>query len=189
MNKIFKVFLIIFILFGFAFIPLNQAFAMKWNRSLVMIYIPQDETYAPKMRQAIAEWQKYTKKMSIMTTSQKRDLPLVEVETEFNKLIGENVKNSCSVSFAYSSNYFRHAKIVININETPEVLADSDKKQENDDEIYTVMLKSVGNMLGVPQSDDKRSVMYSCYEKGQKILPSDVDNFMNVYGWPVKKTN
>lgn len=172
---------------GVAILPLNTAFALKWNRSLVMIYIPKDETYASDMKKAVGEWQSKTKKMSIMVTPQVRDIPLVEVETIFNKLTSEDAKNKCTVNFSSTANYFRHAVITIDINENPEILADNEKKQENDAEIYAAMLKSVGLMLGVPESRDEKSVMYKTYEKGQSILPSDVENLMDVYGWGVKR--
>lgn len=183
MKKFFKLFLIFAILFGVFVMPLNSALAMKWNRALIIIYVPNDTVYDAMMKKAVAEWQGKTKKMSIVVTQQPRDLPLVEVDTTFNKLTGDNVKNACSVQFSTTANYFRHAKIVIDVNETPEILSDAEKKQENLDEIYAVMLKAVGQMLGVPESSDSASVMAKEYVKGQKLLPSDVDNFYKVYGW------
>ncbi|MBO7672704.1 hypothetical protein J6S88_04765 [bacterium] len=187
MKRLFKLLFIFFIFLGIAILPVNSAFALKWNRSLVMIYIPKDEPYAPDMKKAVNEWQSKTKKMSIMITPQVRDIPLVEVETVFNKISGENAQNKCAVTFSSTANYFRHAVITLDINNTPEILADPEKKQENDAEVYALMLKSVGLMLGVPESNDEKSVMYKEYKKGQSILPSDVENLMDVYGWGVKR--
>lgn len=186
MNKIFKILFIVFIFLGIAILPLNQALAEKWNKQFIMIYVPKDNKYDSPMLRAIGEWQKHTKKISLMTTQRPKDLPLVEVETVFESVTGEDAQNSCEVSFSYISKYFKHARIVITANESPEILEDASKKLANDYEIYALMLKSVGKMLGVPKSEDRRSVMFEMYIEGQTILPSDIDNLRSVYGWTQK---
>ena len=188
MNKFLKIFFVFTLLIGLLIVPLNQSFAQKWNKSFILVYIPKEEPYYEMMINAISEWDKTAgKKMSIMTTSQKRDIPIVEAETVFNVISGEDAKISGAVEFNSTTYYFRRAKMTINIVEPDETL-DEDAKKALKDETYAVMLKTTGKMLGVPDSTDENSIMFAEYKEGQQILPSDVENFKRVYGWlPPKK--
>ena len=179
---------ILSLLFVLLFISFTGAYALKWNRATIMIYVPKDEVYAPLMQSAVYQWQGYThRKLAFWITHEPRDLRLVEVETVFNKNTDANAANYGSVNYTASSNFYRHAKITININENPEILNNPEKNNENIAEIYTVMVKQVGKMLGVPESQDPNSAMYSKYQQGQKIMPSDCENLDKVYGWTANK--
>jgi len=185
MKSFLKIFLLIFMCFSFVFC--NQALAQKWNKSFIMIYVPKEEPYYGMMINAISEWDKTVgRKMAFMTTSQKRDIPIAEVETVFNIVSGEGAKISGAVEFNSTTYYFRHAKMTINIVEPDETL-DEDAKKALKDETYAVMLKTAGKMLGVPASADEKSVMFSEYKEGQKILASDKDNLYKLYNWAEPK--
>lgn len=181
MNKFLKIFLLIFVCFSFVFC--NQALAQKWNRTFLLIYVPKTEPYYGMMTDAIDEWIKCTgKKMSVMITIQKRDTAIAEAETEFNIISGEDAKISGAVEFSETANYYRHAKMVVNIVEPDESL-DEEAKKALKDETYATMLKTAGKMLGVPDSTDENSIMFVKYKEGQKILASDKDNFYKAYNW------
>ena len=189
MKNFLKIFLLIFMCFSFAFC--NQAFAQKWNKSFILIYVPNEEPYYGMMANAISEWGKTAGKRMIFTaTSQIRDVPIAEVETVFNILSGEDAKISGVVEFNSTTHYFRQAKMTINIVEPDETL-DEDAKKALNDETYTIMLKTVGKMLGMPDSADENSIMFPKYKEGQKILDSDKDNFYKVYDWakPIAPAN
>ena len=142
------------------------------------------------MKKAVSEWQSNIRKMFLTLSQYEKDFNVSDIDVVFNKSEAEDAKNSCAARPVLSaSNSFRHVKITVDINEYSEILNDPEKKQANDDEIYALMLKSVGLALGVPESDDENSVMFKEYKEGQKILPSDIDNMYNVYGWRINKTN
>ena len=171
-------------------LPLNTSFAAKWNRGNIVVYIPKDDTYDPMMKNAVSEWQGKIRKIFLTQSQYEKDLKVSDIDVVFNKLKSEDAENSCSAGVvSSSSNSFRHVKIVLNINESAEILNDTEKKQANSDEIYALMLKSVGLALGVPESTDENSVMFKEYKEGQKILPSDVENMYKVYGWRIPNSN
>ena len=184
MRKIF----ILLVLFCAVMLPINSSFAAKWNRASIVFYVPKDGTYDVMFKKAISEWQSKTRKIAFITAQNDRDLVLSDIDAVFKRLTAEDAKNSCAVGLAVTaSNHFRHVKITLNVNESPEILNDPEKKQANDDEIYALMLKSVGLSLGVPASTDENSVMFNEYKEGQKILQSDVENLYRVYNWPIRK--
>ena len=190
MKNLFKFIIGLLILTCAVFLPLNASYAAKWNRACILFYIPKDGTYDLMFKKAVSEWQSKTKKMAFVTSQLERDLNWVDIDASFNKLTSEDAKNSCAVGLTLTaSNHFKHVKITVNVNESPEILEDPEKKQENMNEIYALMLKSVGMALGVPASTDENSVMYKEYKEGQKLLPSDIENLYKNYGWPLPNSN
>lgn len=160
---------------------------MHWNKNMVMVYVPQDEAYASQISRAFKEWEgRLGRKIQFFQTSNPRDVRLVEVEVQFNQVSGEGAKNSGSTSLQGQTNAFRHGNIVINAIHDEEIEKDPVKKAKNEEEIYRVMLHEVGKVIGLQSSSNPKSVMADKIEEGQSILPEDIDNIYEIYGWPTR---
>lgn len=185
--KISKIILGLFLLLGLAvpaFAEVRQN-VPHWNKTLLMAYMQEGSEYAPLMQQAFKEWQGHLpRKLQFYFTSLERDIRLVEIDVQFNRVTGENAKNSGSTSLD-GQNYFRHASIVINTIYDEEIENDPAKKAKNEEEIYTVMLQQVGKVLGLQTSSNETSVMFAEPKEGQKILQEDIDNVYRIYGWRI----
>lgn len=161
---------------------------MHWNKNMVMIYVPQNVDYAPQISRAFREWEsRLGRKIQFFQTSNPRDLRLVEVEVQFNQVSGEGAKNTGSTTLQGQTNAFRHGNIVINAVYDEEIEKDPVKKAKNDEEIYRVMLHEVGRVIGLQSSSNPESVMFDKIEAGQTILPEDIDNIYQIYGWPARR--
>lgn len=182
--KVLKIILGLFLFLGFSFPVLAEpATAPHWNKNLLMVYMPSDSEYSATMQRAFREWQgNLPSKIQFYTTSSERDKRLVEIDVTFNVLEDAKAKNSGSTVLDGSVNY-RHGSIVINAVSNPEIEKDPKLKALNDEEIYAVMLREVGRVLGLPLSSNPQSVMNAEFATGQKILPEDVKSVCEIYGW------
>lgn len=161
---------------------------MHWNKNMVMVYVPQDESYTAPMARAFAEWEsKLGRKIQFFQTHNPRDIRLAEIEVQFNKVSGEGAKNTGSTNLQGQANAFRHANMVINAVYDEEIEKDPVKKAKNDEEIYRVMLHQVGKVIGLQSSANPESVMADKIQEKQAILPEDINNIYEIYGWPARR--
>lgn len=184
--KAWKLFVGLLLLSGLSMPVLAEG--MHWNKNMVMVYVPQEEGYTAQITRAFAEWEgKLGRKIQFFQTSNPRDVRLAEIEVQFNRVSGEGAKNTGSTNLQGQTNAFRHANIVINAVYDEEIEKDPQKKAKNDEEIYRVMLHEVGKVIGLPSSANPQSVMSDKIEEKQTILPEDIDNIYQIYGWPARR--
>lgn len=180
------------IIFGlFLFIGLGmQVFAQEpthWNKNMLMVYIPQDSEYSGAMAKAFREWEgKFSRKIQFIITNFNRDVRLAEIEVQFRQVSGEGAENSGSTTLTGQTNTYRHGTIVITTVYDEEIEKDPLKKAQNEEEIYRIMLHEVGKVMGLPSSDNGKSVMNDEIQAGQSILQEDVDKVYELYGWRAK---
>lgn len=184
--KAWRIILGLLLLSGFS-LPV-MAEGMHWNKNMVMVYVPQDQEYSPKITGAFREWEgRLGRKIQFFQTSNPRDIRLAEIEVQFNQVSGEGAKNSGSTNLQGQTNAFRHGNIVINAVYDEEIEKDPAKKAKNDEEIYRIMLHEVGKVIGLQSSSNPESVMCDKIEDGQSIQQEDIDNVYQLYGWPARR--
>lgn len=184
--KAIKILLGLFLLIGLTL----QVFAQEpthWNKNMLMVYIPEGNEYSTPMAKAFREWEgQFSRKIQFIITNFSRDVRLAEIEVRFNQVTGEGAKNSGSTTLSGQTNTYRHGTVVINTLYDAEIEKDPVKKAANDKEIYRIMMHEVGKVMGLPSSENPKSVMNDKIEDGQSILPEDVDKVYELYGWRAK---
>ncbi len=183
--KVFRIFLGLCLLIGLSMQVFAEG-AMRWNKNLLLIYMPANNEYTPLMSKAINEWEsKFSRKIHFIQTTNPKDVRIAEIQVIINQVSGADAKNSGETSLSGQVNTFRHAVITINTLYNEAIESDVKKKEANDNEIYRVMQHEVGKLMGLSVSTNPQSVMNKEIIEGQTILQEDIDNIYNLYGWGV----
>ena len=182
-----KIFTGVFLALALA-IP-SFAQGLHWNKNMIMVYMPAADEYTPMMQKAFKDWEgHFERKILYIMTTFYRDVRLADIEVRLNPVTGEGAKNSGNTALIPAADFIRHGVITINYINDEEIQSNPEKKAQNDAEIYRVMQHEVGKVMGLQNSDNINSVMFNKIEKGQSILPEDVQNLYVLYGWRATQT-
>ena len=163
----------------------------KWKKNMLLIYVPEHQ-YATMMNDAFADWQgRLKQKMQFYSTKYvkssnvKENESLVDISVQFGSVVSDDAENKGTTNLVLGrTGAIRKANIFIEIKEDPTLVQDPVKFAENEEEIYRIMLQQVGRSLGLTSSQNPNSVMNDEIQKGQIILPEDVEKLYNLYNWP-----
>lgn len=192
MRRIFKLFLSLLLAVGII-LTQQSVFANKvqpfqyWHSLFMIVYMPKDNEYSPLMQRAIGEWQaKLGKSVDFYFTDDAGDKLVATITVSFNSVTGENAKNSVTATCNKTPVLIKDAKIVVNAKNNSMSAEGSTTKDENDKELYSMMVHAVGVALGVPVSADENSIMYPERKGNQVITDADVQILKKLFVTPAQ---
>ena len=193
MIKSLKLFLSFLLITGFISMPQvvmadrGQLPPPHWHSLFMIVYSPVTE-YTPLMRDAFGEWQsKLGKEVEFYHTDNTGDQNAATIDISYNRIVGEDAKNSVVATCNKNEMIIKDAKIVVNAKYDPKFEEDANAREENEKELYAMMVHAVGVALGVPVSSDENSVMYSAVKENQTITEEDAKNVLKVFIFPKLK--
>lgn len=170
---------IIFIIFVFVFGTINKSqastttIAPHWQKSVITVYIPQDER-APSMRRAFNKWQTVTggklKFQFVNKGPADIDVAFIDKADGSDGPIG-------SYSLNIQGQKITKAEIRL-ATKSPTI------KKYSKNLIYTTMLHEVGHALGLPDTNRKKSgIMFMPVSAEQDITKLDIRKLYMLNGW------
>lgn len=175
----------LFIMFAFICTFLSTAFATAptgypkpdaphWQKSPVLVYIPQDPKSA-SMQNAFKRWQDATEQK--LNFQYINDEKKADITVEFTDKVNGSDGPFGEYVLEIQGMAITKAKIKI-ATKNPKI------KQYSRDYVFTTMLHEVGHVIGLKDSERKHSsIMYMPIDEKQDILISDKRNLYRTYGW------
>ncbi len=175
----------LFIIFAFICTFLTTSFAAAptgypkpdaphWQKSPIVVYIPQDPKSA-SMQNAFKRWQDASEqKLKFQYINDKKK---ADITVEFTDKVNGSDGPLGEYSLEIQGMEITKATIKIATKSTQ-------IKKYSKNYIFTTMMHEVGHVIGMKDSDRKRSsIMHMPVDETQDILVSDKRNLYRIYGW------
>ena len=172
-KSLFLLFLIFTFVFGFCQKASARYYGPTWgDKGELSVYIPENNTYTPDMKQAFQKWQKsmYDKIKFVFVNKPDKDTDVVVI-------FSDKVDGTDGDVGSYATT-IKGGLIV-----KGEITLATEGTSFSRDLIYTTMLHEIGHILGLPDSKRNIGIMKSPVDEKQDIISNDIVILYRFNNW------